>query len=154
MFLIMRKLITFLQLICLFATLIHLGLLLYIYIFIYQNPFWYLTIYSTIIQENIFEYSFSIGLFSFIISMVLFLIYMKRYMLRFYLLIAPTIIWTIYFIFFTSILIQRLLCQRKLTADKHSDTDKQRITGGNSTYNKLAGKWLNEAFLTMVIVES
>ncbi|MDQ3191854.1 MAG: hypothetical protein M3Q58_09685 [Bacteroidota bacterium] len=33
---------------------------------------------------------------------------------------------------------------RDYIVDMHSDTDRQ-TTGGNSTYKKLAGKWLNEA---------
>jgi hypothetical protein len=33
---------------------------------------------------------------------------------------------------------------RKLTTD-NSNTDRQRTTGGNSTYKKLAVQWLNEA---------
>jgi archaellum biogenesis protein FlaJ (TadC family) len=107
MFLIMHKLINYLQLICILATLTNAGLLIYISIFIHRDPFWYLTVSGSAIQNKLYNYSFPLGLLSFIVSMILYFIYKKKFSLRFYLLIAPTIIWLIYLIIFISILIEK-----------------------------------------------
>lgn len=104
----MRKLIIYLQLISLISVSINAGLLLYIYIFIYKDPFWYLTVSGSDVQNKIYNYSFPIGLLSFIISIPLYFIYKNKYSLSFYLLMLPTIIWLLYFLICISILIQKL----------------------------------------------
>lgn len=95
----MRNLITYLQWICIIATLTNVGLLLYISIFIYRDPFWYLTVSGSAIQHKTYNFSFPTGLFSFILSLILYFIYKRKLALRFYLLVTPTIIWSLYFLF-------------------------------------------------------
>jgi hypothetical protein len=95
----MRKLITYLQWICIIATFTNAGLLIYISIFTYRDPLWYLAISGTIIQTSIFNYLLLISLFSYIISLILFFLHKKKYLMKFSLLIAPTIIWSLYFLY-------------------------------------------------------
>jgi len=118
----MRKLIIFLQLICLVAILINAGLLIYISVFVYNDPLWYLTVTGSVIQNKVFDYSLLIGLFSFIISLFFYITYKKKYFLKYYLLIIPSVIWTLYLIVFVTVIFKKI------------QGDRQRTTGGNSTY--------------------
>ena len=96
----MRKFILAIQLICLGSTVLNFGLVTYISIFVYSNPLFYLTISGSEIQNKLFDYSFPIGLFSYITSIFLYLAYKNKYVLKFNLLILPTIVWSLYLSYF------------------------------------------------------
>lgn len=103
----MRKLITSLQVVSLTALLTNAGLLIYISIYSYIDPLWYLIISGSVIQNNLYSYSLWIGLYSFIISLILYFIFKKKFSLRIYLLITPAFIFLVYFIYFLIVLVYK-----------------------------------------------
>ena len=95
----MRKLLLFFNIICIISTSVNFGILLYIYIYYCQDPFWYLIISGSYFMHLIYDYSFPIGLFSFIISLTLYFKFKTFFKLRFFILMFPTFVWSLHLIY-------------------------------------------------------